>query len=104
MPPNLPPGFYLLVAAGLCFGLQHKVPWPRNRDGKTAVLDRLLACSYCTGFHCGWLTWGLWFLVFEQPALGRLQQAVSLLSWCFACAWICYALDTVVKRLEVPHE
>jgi len=101
MPPDTPPAFHLLVAAGLCFGLQYKVPW---LHGKTTKLDRLLACPYCTGFHCGWLTWLLYFLTTEAQVPIGLREIASIVAWCFACAWVCYAMDTVVKRLETTDE
>ena len=42
--------FYLLVAYGITFGMQHKATFLR---GKNAWLDSMLICTYCTGFHAG---------------------------------------------------
>jgi hypothetical protein len=93
----MPDLYYLIVAAGLCFGLQHKV---QRLHGLSTFTDRLLGCAYCVGFHCGWVTWLGWALV--EPPLRAVEgrTLISLVFWCFACAWFCYAQDTLLKRLE----
>ena len=52
----------LIVAYGICFGLQNKLPFLYSRlyreDGEKAhFFDQMLTCSYCTGFHAGWIAW-----------------------------------------------
>lgn len=96
----------LLLAYGLCFGLQNKVEalrspkWPLG-----AFFDRMLSCSYCTGFHTGWLAWLL-----TRPVYG-LSLSVSgvapVLAWAFASSAVCYLLDVAsqaVERAAVPPE
>ena len=92
-----------LAAYGLCFGFQNKIPFIHNLSEFT---DKLLACSYCTGFWCGWITYGL----FTLPTLGRsyyISQAPSVweylvygLVYAFASAALCYVMDTLVQYLE----
>lgn len=101
MPSDIPPPFYFLVAVGLCFGLQHKASF---LHGRSAFADRLLACSYCVGFHCGWVTWLCWAYADHFLQLVEIPTLGSVVSWCFACAWVCYATDTAVKRLETTDE
>ena len=79
----------MLAAAGITFGLQHKVPW---LHGKVSFIDRMLRCTYCTGFHGGWIA----YLLFSAPSI-LLQEAVLS---AFAGAIFSYALDEAVKFLE----
>lgn len=88
----------LFVSYGLCFGLQNKVSFLHE---KTDFTDRLLACTYCTGFHCGWITWLLfWGASGDLPVTGPVQIAASVLVWAFASSAWCYSLDAAVKYLE----
>lgn len=84
----MPDLFWLVVSYGLCFFLMHKVPAP-------VLLDKLLLCPYCTGFHTGWLTWLL-----AKGVPGSFRSVVLCLCWAFASAASCYLIDTVAKRLE----
>lgn len=87
----------LLAAYGICFGLQNKLPFLYRRH---PFLDALLKCSYCTGFHCGWLVWLLtWGVTGQMPAQGWFIPG-SLILWAFASAVTCYLLDTVASWLE----
>ena len=78
---------FLLATYGLMFGVANKVP---ALHGRSALLDRLLSCSYCLGFHAGWviglLSGYIWF---------------GLLICGFKGAAFCYTLDTFVQYLEV---
>ena len=59
--------FLLLIAAyGVCFGLMNEkvailnrvlyaLPLFRREDGN--FFRRMFRCSYCTGFHAGWMVW-----------------------------------------------
>lgn len=86
-----------LVFYGLCFGLQNKVSF---LHGKTDFTDALLACTYCTGFHCGWVAWLMfWGTTGSLPAEGW-HNAASVAIWCFASAAWCYGIDALVKYLE----
>ncbi len=107
--------FILLMAAtGLWFGLSNKLPSLYSKEfletGKPVKFtDRLLPCSYCTGFHCGWLTWLAWWPVTGSPlslATGGplwASAGVSCLLWAFGCAAWCYLFDVATKWLEVTE-
>ena len=84
----------LLLAYGLCFGLMNKVEALR----KVAFLDKMLSCSYCTGFHAGWLTWLATRTVHGLPA--TVVEAAPALLWAFASAATCYLLDAASQALE----
>lgn len=93
--PNL---MYLVLAYGLTFGIQNKAGFLR---GKLAVLDRLVKCTYCTGFHAGWMTWLLaWALEGRTPASQPLGIAASFVAWGLASAAFSYGVDTAIRRLE----
>lgn len=79
----------LLAAAGITFGLQHKAVFLHK---KLDLLDRMLMCTYCTGFHGGWLA----YVIASYPALS-LQDG---LLFAFGSAIFSYALDEAVKFLE----
>ena len=87
----------LLAAYGLCFFLQQKAT---PLHGKNAFLDRLLHCTYCTGFHCGWMVWVVYWLASGSPTVdsGTLP---TLLVWAFASSAFCYAIDAAVRWFEV---
>jgi len=95
---------YLLAAYGLCFGFMNKAT---PLYGKSAFLDKMLQCSYCTGFHCGWMVWILALLITGKPVMGNLesvwgviQMVFSIPLWAFASAVFCYTMDTATKYLE----
>lgn len=91
------PGFVeLLVCYGLCFGLQHKAPALRSWYEWS---DNLLRCSYCTGFHCGWVVWTVTWALGTHPIRGPFF-ILEVGMWSFASATFCYVLDTVVKLAE----
>ncbi len=79
----------LLAAAGITFGLQHKLPFLHNKLG---ILDSMLKCTFCTGFHGGWLA----YLMYSLPN-PSIQEA---LLFSFAGAIFSYALDEYIKYLE----
>jgi len=81
----------LLVAYGLCFGLMNKIDF---LHGKSAFTDALLKCSYCTGFHAGWLAWLL-----TLPLYGVSLSPAPVI-WAFASAVFCYGMDTVLQLAE----
>ena len=84
----------LLLAYGLCFGLMNKVDLLR----KVAFFDRMLSCSYCTGFHAGWLTWVLTRAVHGLPTTP--QEALTPILWAFASSAVCYLLDAASQAVE----
>lgn len=79
----------LLAAAGITFALQHKVVFLHK---KLSFIDSMLKCTYCTGFHGGWIA----YLVAQAPQVNP-QHA---LLYAFASAIFSYALDEVVKFFE----
>ena len=79
----------LLAAAGITFGLQHKLPF---LYGKVSFVDSMLKCTYCTGFHGGWLA----YIIAKAPEVS-LQE---MLLFAFASAIFSYALDELVKYFE----
>lgn len=82
--------FELLFCYGLTFGLMNKTSWIQNRLQFT---QKLLECSYCTGFHSGWIAYFMFNPTFQvEPA--------SLITWSFASAAFSYVLDTAVAYLE----
>ena len=93
---------YLLLAYGLTFGMQNKLPFLR---GKLALLDSLLKCTYCLGFHAGWMAW-LLSVVAEHPSLGTdtasvvQRVALSVVFWGLSSAVFSYGVDTAIQRLE----
>jgi len=86
----------LLGCYGLCFGVQHKVPYIQYWSEWT---DELLQCSYCVGFHCGWVLWIVTSLVNGTPPKTPVAALEPLL-WSFTSAAFCYVLDSVVKWVE----
>lgn len=81
--------FELLVCYGLTFGLMNKTSWIQNRLQFT---KSLLECSYCTGFHSGWIIYLLMnFNHFNYE---------NLIMWSFASSAFCYCLDTVIAYYE----
>jgi hypothetical protein len=80
---------YLMACAGLTFGIQHKVPFLHK---KFSLMDRLLACTYCAGFHSGWIM----YVVAKHAEFKPSELLISA----FASAMFSYSLDEVVKYLE----
>jgi len=84
----------LLLAYGLCFGLMNKVDALR----KVAFFDRMLSCSYCTGFHAGWIAWVFTRAVYGLPAAS--QDALTPILWAFSSSAVCYLLDAASQAVE----
>ena len=91
----------LLLAYGIAFGLMNKVEALR----KVAFFDRMLSCSYCTGFHAGWLAWALTRAVHGRPPTA--QDALTPILWAFASSAFCFLVDAAsqaVERIAAPSE
>ena len=83
--------FQLLAAYGLCFGFQQKATFLHRGPFLTALFE----CTFCTGFHCGWMIWGAPHLIsWTAPNWQTLPV------WCFGSAAFCYVADTAVRWLE----
>ena len=94
--------YLLLSAYGVTFGLQNKLPflW-----GKVGILDNLLTCTYCTGFHAGWLVWILW--KFDPVAWmvrdSQVNVAFSMMDvilFAFASSVFAYLMDSAIRVME----
>lgn len=85
----------LLAAYGLCFALMNDktgmVDGIRRVPCIGPRLEAMVQCSYCTGFHCGWLVWLL-----TEPS----WQFGDAILWAFASAAFCYGADTWVRWHE----
>jgi hypothetical protein len=97
--------FYLFVAYGLCFGFQNKLPFLYSDEYlETQMPDRftdsLLHCTYCTGFHTGWMTWFLLWAVSGEPYGHEWGAIPAAITFAFASAGFCYAVDALVKWAE----
>ena len=86
----------LIAAYGICFGLQHKIGF---LHGKLGIVDSMLACSYCTGYHAGWITLLLSKLI-EGPLELSLGLIVELTLFAFASSAFCYIMDCASAWLE----
>ena len=97
----MPDIWSMLAAYAIAFGLQNDKVKPLS-DGLRVIpfFARMLSCSYCTGFHCGWMVWVLsWAITGVIPASGW-HAAPSILLWALASAAFSYVLDAVVQRIE----
>jgi hypothetical protein len=87
----------LLLAYGFAFGAMNKVDFLR----KAPFFDKMLNCSYCTGFHAGWLM----FLLSSAPSLSLMVNlpvytAINSVLWGLASSAFCYLADTVSQTAE----
>ena len=92
---NLP--LFLLLAYGIAFGLQNKVDFVH---GKSAFTDRLLKCTYCTGFHAGWLSWILLRVPHMSTADFNITIPAEIVSYALISAASCYIIDVGILWLE----
>jgi len=82
----------LIAAYGICFSLQHKITFLHNRIG---IYDKMIKCTFCTGFHCGWIA----YLLSKCDKIREIEFS-SLILFAFASAAFCYAVDEVMKFIE----
>lgn len=104
----------LVAAYGMCFGLMNDKVWfltdrlrairvrvVKADDGETTLFDRMLTCTYCTGFHTGWIAWLLAAgAAGSFPSVDVVGNALGALVTAFASAAFCYTVDTAVQWLE----
>lgn len=87
----------LLSAYGITFGLQHKVPY---LHGKNETLDKLLQCTYCTGFHAGYLAYGI-KKGLDYAQTGQSNATIGeALTFAFASSSFSYLADTGARMME----
>ena len=85
--------FELLTCYGLTFGLMNKTSWIQNRLKFT---KKLLSCSYCTGFHAGWL---VYLSTLNKMNIHNINTK-DFFVYSFAAAAFCYIIDTALIKLE----
>ena len=83
----------LLASYGLCFAIQHKLTILHNR---LDFFDRMFACTYCTGFHTGWIMYCILML-------NKSFEFNDLILVSFASSVFCYTLDEFIKYLETSE-
>lgn len=99
--------FMLLFAYSVCFGAQNKVDF---FHGKFKFTDSMLKCTYCTGFHAGWLSALVFWAAGAKAAmphfLAVMNPLMFLVGTAFVSAMSCYIVDTLVRWVEahIPAE
>lgn len=95
----VPPLTYLLLAFGICFGIQNKAA---DLIGYLSFgkLSSLLDCAYCVGFHCGWLVWLLHSALLQLPITASWGTAIELVGWSFSSAGACFLLSMLMTYLD----
>ena len=87
----------LLASYGMTFGLQQKAEFLR---GKHQLLDKMLDCTYCTGFHAGYLTYGM-KKGLELAQTGKLNVSIAEgVTFAFASSAFSYLADSAGRYLE----
>ena len=88
---------YLFAMYGITFGLQHKAPtwWSKEKFFQQGVVKSLLKCTYCVGFHSGYIVYLL--LASAQKVPFFLGELVV---YAFAGAAFSYSIDAYVEYLE----
>lgn len=94
----------LIASYGLCFLLMNdKVAFLTTPLRWSGLLNRMLSCSFCTGFHTGWVVWllmaytGVGWDVSEHTVVGNVGH---LLLFSLASAAFCYLADVVAMKME----
>ena len=82
----------LLCAYGITFGLQNKLGFLHS---KFDLLDSLLRCTYCAGFHGGWIT----YILFSGIEI-KLDFLMAMIGFAFAASAFCYLADTLARLME----
>lgn len=86
---------HLLLCYGICFALMNKIEF---LHGKIAIVDRLLKCSFCTGFHSGYISFIL--VSVSQNHEWSIASVPAALCWAFTSAASCFILDVCTQLLE----
>jgi dolichyl-phosphate-mannose--protein O-mannosyl transferase len=81
----------LLLAYGAAFGAMNKLP-DAVYSRLPAFVLRLLACSYCTGFHTGWMAY---LAISHEEVI--LHHAPL---WAFTSGAFSYGVDAVISAVE----
>ena len=83
-----------LASYGIIFFLQHKA-YPFL--SKQALLKEMLECTFCTGFHGGWIAF---LLLSKQQHVLNAEFVAQIISWGFAGASAAYIVDTIISKIE----
>jgi len=90
----------IIASYGLCFALQHKITFLHQ---KSEFLDAMFKCTFCTGFHTGWILWVLYHLA-EGPLVLSIANLIHLLIFALVSSASCYLIDCLATFLEqMPH-
>ena len=89
----------LMCMYGITFAIQHKIPGLFNKESYKELtlnkfIKKLLICTFCTGFHAGWLVYLL------SVGAGSPFNVFNMLIFAFAGAAFSYTIDTYVQKLE----
>lgn len=87
----------LLFCYGLCFGIANKIAFLHEKND---LLDQLLSCPYCLGFHSGWLVWIVVYVMNGTPTMSWSSMIASILMFAFSSSAFCYLADTLGQWLE----
>tara|TARA_R110000824_G_C15191986_1_gene674843 strand:+ start:711 stop:1031 length:321 start_codon:yes stop_codon:yes gene_type:complete len=87
--PILPALSTLLACYGIVFMLRYRMPFLR---GKIGLLDKLLDCPYCTGFHVGWVFFLLHFAALSIDYQTPILFMIGFITWGFSSAAVSYIL------------
>lgn len=100
----------LIAAYGVCFGLMNEkaallnrvlyaLPLFRREEGN--FFQRMFKCSYCTGFHAGWMVWMVGvFPQFILTGISVPEMVADAAIASFASSVFCYAVDTIIQWFE----
>ena len=94
----------LIAACAVCFALRQRFDFLHRWTHRWAFFEELFSCTFCLGFHCGWVVWLIYALAVQQVPLegwGRLELAGSTLLFGLAAASVCYVADLVEQILEL---
>lgn len=87
----------LICAYGITFWLMNKAKFLHNR---IAFFDAMFKCSFCTGFHAGWVSWFLFQYASEGTLCNQLHELLGAITCGFASAAFCYIIDTLTQLFE----
>jgi len=85
---------FILTSYGITFFLQHKA-YPYLE--KNEFLKKMLECTFCTGFHGGWIAY---FLLAKHEPVLRMELVLHLIGYGFAGAAAAYIVDTLISKVE----
>lgn len=93
---------FILVAYSLTFYFQHRAEWIREY----ALFENMLKCTFCTGFHAGWITF---IMLFHKPWWRMVENEFIQSIWVLFLVGLVssstiYILDAIIGYLEKKGE